>query len=88
MEKIHPTEPHYYLEVLGTKQGLQGKGIGSAVMSDVLARCDGEGLPAYLESSNPRNIPFYARHGFEVRDLVPRPEGAPPLTPMWREPRR
>jgi GNAT superfamily N-acetyltransferase len=87
MEKVHPHEPHYYLETLGTRRAVQGKGVGSAVMSVVLERCDREGVPAYLESSNPRNIPFYARHGFEVREPVPLPEGAPVLTPMWREPR-
>ena len=87
MEKVHPREPHYYLETLGTKPAVQGKGVGSAVMSLMLERCDREGVPAYLESSNPRNIPLYARHGFEVRDPVPLPAGAPVLTPMWREPR-
>ena len=87
MEKVHPREPHYYLETLGTRKAVQGKGLGSAVMSPMLERCDREGVPAYLESSNPRNIPFYARHGFEVRDPVPLPPGAPVLTPMWREPR-
>ena len=86
MEKVHPREPHYYLETLGTKQAVQGKGVGTAVMSVILERCDREGVPAYLESSNPRNIPLYARHGFEVRDPVPLPSGAPVLTPMWREP--
>jgi GNAT superfamily N-acetyltransferase len=87
MEKVHPTQPHYYLETLGTRQSAQGKGVGSAVMEGMLERCDREGVPAYLESSNPRNIPFYARHGFVVRDPVQLPAGAPTLTPMWREPR-
>ena len=87
MEKVHPREPHYYLEAIGTRQAAQGKGVGSAVMSVMLERCDREGIPAYLESSNPRNIPLYARHGFEVRDPVPLPAGAPVLTPMWRDPR-
>src|SRR5207253_2372458 len=55
MEKAHPTEPHYYLEFLGTRRDRQGKGTGTAVMQPMLERCDAEGLPAYLESSNPRN---------------------------------
>lgn len=49
--------------------------------------CNEEGLPAYLESSNPRNIAFYARHGFEVREEVECGKGAPVCTTMWREPR-
>lgn len=87
IEKVHPREPHYYLEILGTRKDRQGTGIGSAVMDPVLRRADEEGLPAYLESSNPRNIPFYARHGFEVREEVECGKGAPVVTTMWREPK-
>lgn len=87
MEKVHPTEPHYYLEFLGTRSDRQSKGGGSAVMSVMLERCDTEGVPAYLESSNPRNIPFYARHGFVERGRVEAPKGGPTLATMWREPR-
>lgn len=86
MEKVHPTEPHYYLEFLGTRPDRQNKGAGSAVMSVMLERCDIEGVPAYLESSNPRNVPFYARHGFVERGQVA-PKGGPALATMWREPR-
>ena len=87
IEKSHPKEPHYYLEVLGTRKDRQSKGIGSAVINAVLERCDEEGVPAYLESSNPRNIPFYARHGFEVREEVSVGKNGPVATTMWREPR-
>jgi GNAT superfamily N-acetyltransferase len=87
IERQHPAEPHYYLEVLGTRKDRQSKGVGSAVMEAMLERCDREGLPAYLESSNPRNIPFYARHGFETREEVTCGKGAPVCTTMWREPR-
>jgi GNAT superfamily N-acetyltransferase len=87
IEKRHPTEPHYYLEVLGTRQGQQSKGVGSHVITLVLDRCDEEGVPAYLESSNPQNVPFYARHGFEVREEIDCGKGAPVVTAMWREPR-
>ncbi|MGH7928642.1 MAG: GNAT family N-acetyltransferase, partial [Candidatus Binatia bacterium] len=44
----------------------QGKGLGSALMRHALARCDGEGKAAFLESSNPKNVSLYERHGFEV----------------------
>jgi GNAT superfamily N-acetyltransferase len=87
IEKVHPKEEHYYLEVLGTRQDMQSKGVGSAVLSDMLDRCDTEGLPAYLESSNLRNVPFYARHGFETTNEIIVGTGAPTVTAMWREPR-
>lgn len=87
IERAHPTAPHYYLEVLGTRKDRQSKGVGSAVMGEMLERCDAEGVPAYLESSNVRNVPFYARHGFEVREEIFCGKGAPVCTTMWREPR-
>jgi hypothetical protein len=41
---------------------------------------------AYLESSNPRNIPLYQRHGFEAMGEI-QVGAAPVVTPMIREPR-
>jgi GNAT superfamily N-acetyltransferase len=89
VEKLHAehTEPHYYLAVLGTEPDQQGKGIGSALMQPILDQCDIEGLGAYLESSKEKNIPFYARHGFEVVSEHSFHVGGPSLWPMWREPR-
>jgi ribosomal protein S18 acetylase RimI-like enzyme len=86
MEKVHPVEPHWYLAVLGTATEAQGKGVGSALITPVLEKCDAEGIPAYLESSKESNIPFYRRHGFEVKGEVNVKNG-PTLWPMWRDPR-
>jgi GNAT superfamily N-acetyltransferase len=89
IERFHAsftTDPHFYLAVLGTDPPQQGRGIGSAVMAPVLARCDEAGLGAYLESSKESNVPFYRRHGFElVGDFTFR--DGPTMWPMWREPR-
>jgi ribosomal protein S18 acetylase RimI-like enzyme len=86
IESMHPHQPHWYLATLGTAVEEQGKGIGSALMRPVLDHCDAEGLPAYLESSKERNVPFYRRHGFEVVKEVPLPGGGPKIWTMWREP--
>jgi len=85
VEKAHPEEPHWYLAVLGTAPEHQGKGVGSALMSPILQTCDAEGIPAYLESSKESNIPFYQRHGFELRDEI-KVKNGPTLWPMWRDP--
>lgn len=86
VEKAHPREPHWYLAVLGTEPAHQGKGVGAALLEPVLARCDREGLPAYLESSKLANVPYYERFGFRVlRDLT-LPKGGPVLPLMWRDP--
>ena len=87
IEKVHPEPEHYFLEALGTAQRVQGRGLGSAVIRPMLDRCDAEGMPAYLESSNPQNIPFYARHGFQPTGEIAVGKGAPTVTPMWRDPR-
>lgn len=86
IEAKHPTEPHWYLEALGTEPAAQGKGGGSLVMQPILDRCDAEGMPAYLESSKERNIPFYERHGFRVTEQVTLPKGGPDAWLMWRDP--
>jgi ribosomal protein S18 acetylase RimI-like enzyme len=86
IESMHPHEPHWYLAGLGTAVDVQGKGIGSALMEVVTTHCDHEGLPAYLESSKERNVPFYRRHGFEVVKEVGLPGGGPSIWTMWRDP--
>jgi ribosomal protein S18 acetylase RimI-like enzyme len=83
VERHHPDEPHWYLAVLGTDPEHQGRGVGSALLAPVLARCDEEGLPAYLESSKRSNLAFYARHGFTVTGELTLP-GGPTVWPMWR----
>ncbi len=85
IERRHPVEPHYYLSVIGTDPRKQGGGIASALLAPMLDVCDEAGAAAYLESSKESNLPFYARHGFAVRELIELPEG-PPLWLMWREP--
>lgn len=87
MERKHPKEPpHWYLAILGTDPAHQGKGIGSALIRAVTDRCDEQGLGAYLESSKEQNVPYYARHGFEVRERITSGDG-PPMWLMWRDPK-
>lgn len=87
MERAHPADPpHWYLAVLGTDPAHQGAGVGSALIRAITDRCDAHGLGAYLESSKEQNVPFYARHGFEVVERVD-PGGQPPTWTMWRDPR-
>lgn len=67
MQAQHPEEPHWYLPMIGVDPAHQGSGVGSALLAAALRDCDAKsGLPAYLESSNIKNVPLYRRHGFEV----------------------
>ena len=83
IEDFHPKEPHWYLPLIGVDPGHQGRGLGAQLMKHALARCDADGLPACLESSNPANISLYERFGFEVIGKI-QTESSPPMHPMWR----
>lgn len=85
-EKFHPREPHYYLFMIGARPDYQGQGVGSALLSHMLRRCDREQMPAYLENSKAANLDFYRGHGFQVQREIRFASGAPPLWLMWREP--
>jgi GNAT superfamily N-acetyltransferase len=88
MERAHPGgPPHYYLSLLGTHPDHRGKGLGMSLLAHNLAKIDSEGMPAYLESSNPENDRRYERLGFERVGEFERPDGGLTCSTMWREPR-
>jgi ribosomal protein S18 acetylase RimI-like enzyme len=86
MGSYHPEEPHWYLPLIGVDPTKQGRGYGSALMEHALRPCDRDHTLAYLESSNPRNISLYIRHGFEITGTI-QVGSSPPLFPMVRKPR-
>lgn len=86
MEKFHPTQPHWYLPMIGVDPLCQRAGTGSALMTEALKAVDRDGLSAYLESSNPQNVPLYQRYGFEVITEI-QSGSSPILRPMLRKPR-
>jgi ribosomal protein S18 acetylase RimI-like enzyme len=87
MYEHHPTEPHYYIRCVGVRPGLQGQGLGSALMRPTLERCDSDGVPAYLEASSERSAALYERLGFVHLGVLQLPDKGPPLWPMQRPPR-
>jgi ribosomal protein S18 acetylase RimI-like enzyme len=86
MAKYHPTAPHWYLPLIGVDPQHQGSGHGSALLRHALTECDREHAPAYLESTNPANIPLSERHGFEILATI-QVGSSPPLFPMLRKTR-
>ena len=84
MSVNHPEEPHWYLPMIAVDTMRQNLGIGSRLMELALKRIDKDGLPAYLESSNPRNISLYRRFGFDVVGEI-RVADSPVMTPMLRK---
>ena len=52
----HPKgQAHEYLMLIGVDPDVQGQGLGGELITEVLARCDREGRPAYLEASSLRS---------------------------------
>jgi ribosomal protein S18 acetylase RimI-like enzyme len=85
-EANHPGEPHYYLSLLATDPDHAGRRLGTALLADNLARIDAAGAAAFLETTNPANLPLYQRFGFRLCGEFGLPAGGPTVSQMWREP--
>jgi GNAT superfamily N-acetyltransferase len=83
MDAAHPACRHWYLPWFAVDTAWQGGGLGSQLMASCLQIVDDTRLPAYLETPNPRTIPFYQRHGFQVTGAA-RAGTCPPITFMLR----
>lgn len=84
MERAHLREPHLYVLVIGVDPARKGQGLGRQLMQHTAAEAERAGVPAYLETSNPVNLGFYARFGFEVREELTARDGAPPVWTLLR----
>ncbi len=85
VDRRHPREPHWYLALLGTDPAATGRGLATALLAPVLARCDQDGDFAYVETQKEANVAWYARAGFTVCDEI-RLEATPPVWCLRREP--
>ena len=83
MDQAHPRFLHWYLPWFGVDPALQGRGLGGELMEHCLRIVDDDHLPAYLETPNPRTIPFYERQGFQVTGEA-QAGACPPVTFMLR----
>jgi ribosomal protein S18 acetylase RimI-like enzyme len=55
---------HWYLWALGVNPERQGQGLGSQLLQTVIRQAGTQCLPCYLDTQNPRNVPFYQQYGF------------------------
>lgn len=80
-ELHHPPGRHWSLEALGIRPEAQRQGLGTRLVTPILERADSEGVECYLETSNPANVAYYQRFGFEVlRDVPLVPDGPPHIS--------
>ncbi len=83
LEAHRPEEPHRYLFHLGTDPGWWGQGVGTTLLTPVLAGADARGELVHLET-RPENVGYYRRFGFDVTGEV---DTAVALVTMGRSPR-
>ncbi|MGW8136716.1 GNAT family N-acetyltransferase [Sphingomonas zeae] len=84
VEAHFPSEPFWYLHIAGVDPARQGRGLGGASIRAGLARCDADGVSAYLETATESNVGLYARLGFELTGEWSVPKGGPRFWSMMR----
>jgi GNAT superfamily N-acetyltransferase len=72
-----PDEPLWFLDSVGLAPHARGRGIGGALIRLGLERARTDGVDAFLETGNPRNVPIYEHLGFRVSDAADAPDGGP-----------
>jgi len=87
LDGVHPAEPHWYLNKLGTAQTARGQGLASALLSAQARYCDETSTAAYLEATRHELIGFYEKFGFTCTAPIDVPHGGPRVWGMWRAPR-
>jgi ribosomal protein S18 acetylase RimI-like enzyme len=84
--RLHPPDRHWYLETMGVDPNVQRQGLGGRLLKPVLEIADRDQVDCYLETAEPRNADYYARHGFVVENpalqIVP---NGPPHIAMRRK---
>lgn len=81
------TVPHLHRQFLGVLPGHQNSGLGKAIVRDRLTGLDAEGIPCSLECSSATSARLYRRLGFVDHGEPFSVPGAPPMYPLWRDPR-
>jgi amino acid transporter/GNAT superfamily N-acetyltransferase len=88
MQAGHPmAKAHHYLNFIAVRPEFQSRGFGSALLAHRLTELHRQGIPAYLEATNRRNLALFLHHGFTVIGTVRVTDDGPVMYRMWREAR-
>jgi|HubBroStandDraft_1064217.scaffolds.fasta_scaffold183627_2 GNAT superfamily N-acetyltransferase len=87
IDKVHPHEPLWYLEMLVVEPSAQRGGVGAALQDHVYEMADAEQVPSYLETQKEDNLVYYRRFGYETVEQLHPVKNGPPLWTMRREPK-
>ena len=77
----------WYLSIIGIAPQMQGLGLGQKLLKPTLAEADAVAVGCYLETFSTRNVPFYARLGFDVVGMPHEPTTDARYSIMLRRPR-
>ena len=80
MTRHHLQGPHHYLFAIGVDPAVQGRGLGSRLLTHRHQRLGTH--PAYLEATSSTSRRLYQRHGYTDLGQIYLPDG-PPLWRMW-----
>ncbi|MEX0806529.1 MAG: GNAT family N-acetyltransferase [Candidatus Binatia bacterium] len=64
---LDPEAPHVHLGPIGVAPGMQGKGVGRALMNHYIEYLKRERTAGYLETDRLENVEFYKKFGFIVK---------------------
>lgn len=77
IEQHHPDYDHFLVWMFAVSPARQRAGLGGRLMREALAEAKEAGVPAYLWTGNPDNLPYYRSHGFDVLAEALIPGGVP-----------
>jgi hypothetical protein len=86
LARAHPHEPHWYLLFVGVVAEAGGSGKGAELLRPALARCDEDGVPAYLEATSEASARLFGRLACQPLEELVLPTDVV-VRRMWREPR-
>ncbi len=84
IDRHRPKGRFWYLHYVGVRPGRQGKGHGGRIIRAQTAGADNQGLPCWLETATPENVPLYERLGFVTQVEWDVPGGGPHFWGMMR----
>lgn len=63
IKSLHPQSDYLYLWFIGVLPEMQGKGVGSLLLKEVINIAEEQDIPVYLETSTLENLPFIKTMG-------------------------
>jgi ribosomal protein S18 acetylase RimI-like enzyme len=61
-----PREDHWHVGLVAVESDLQGRGVGTRLVSEHCTRMDVLGAASYLETDKAINVRFYQKFGFQI----------------------